>query len=225
MNPPHHQRHMTSTNDNASNVLPNNKFSFTSTQPSKFSLSNYATNNNSSSSTSSTNNPYRTPFTTTNNNYAKSSSSTSQLPASSSSTTTNIHNDTQFMSPMNSSDGIGNTSNFNQGSLENITSTKTPSNNNTNHHQSQDLESKLHETAASFRKSRDEAHRNHTIAQERLRIVQEEYKNVQTSIQSMQQHLQSIQQTYTNDQSKYTALKTEVQQLSHEVGQTVVFNG
>jgi hypothetical protein len=82
---------------------------------------------------------------------------------------------------------------------------------------SQDLESKLHATAASFRQSRDTAHRTCTMAQERLRIAKEEYSTIQSSIQTLQNHIQSLEQTYSSDKTKHTEFQKEIQQLSNEV--------
>jgi hypothetical protein len=81
----------------------------------------------------------------------------------------------------------------------------------------QALEYKLHATAASFRQSRDTAHRHHQMAQERLRVVQEEVQASQRSVQSMQQHLQSLQETYAKDQKAHVDLQSEVQRLTNEV--------
>jgi hypothetical protein len=79
------------------------------------------------------------------------------------------------------------------------------------------LESKLQATAASFRQSRDTAHRHHQMAQERLRIVQEEVQAAQRSVLSMEQHWQSLQTTYVKDQKAHVDLQSEVQRLSNEV--------
>ena len=174
------------------------KFSLTTAtqQASKFSLSNYAANiNNSSHSVGSgTNNPYRTSLGASNHQLQQQQQQQQQQ----SSSTTMTH----------PPDGIeNNKNNANTGSFSAAPTSSS----------SQDLESKLHNTAASFRKSRDEAHRHHTIAQERLRIAKEEYQNLQTSVQSLQQHLQSMHQMCANFQSKFQGLQTEVQQLSNEV--------
>jgi hypothetical protein len=88
---------------------------------------------------------------------------------------------------------------------------------NAQQHPSQQLEYKLHVTAASFRQSRDTAHRNCKLAQERLRIVQQEYHAAKVSIQSLQQHLESLQQKYHTDQQAHQEMQKDVQQSSNEV--------
>jgi hypothetical protein len=58
------------------------------------------------------------------------------------------------------------------------------------------LESKLHTVAASFRQSRDEAHRAQQLATERLRLAVEECNAVAATVSAATQHLQHSKRSW-----------------------------
>ena len=95
------------------------------------------------------------------------------------------------------------------------------SNNSSNANSSTNqLESKIHTVAASFRQKRDEAHRSQQLATERLRLATEECEAVAKSVQSAQENLKAMQEKAGGSNAakhERATLQAEVSHLAKEV--------
>jgi predicted RNase H-like nuclease (RuvC/YqgF family) len=98
-------------------------------------------------------------------------------------------------------------------------------NNNTNApptvaSQQPDVEARLHNVAASFRKSRDEAHREHQLAVERLTLATQESEALQKTVNDMKAQLEALQKKAGSSQERQRELQqlqTDVAMLNKEV--------
>ena len=82
------------------------------------------------------------------------------------------------------------------------------------------LESKIHTVAASFRQKRDEAHRSQQLATERLRLATEECEAVAKSVQTAEANLKTMQEKAggcTAVKQERATLQGEVAHLTKEV--------